>query len=132
MTTPTTTEHEGCVLIVDDEEDVRESLRDVVEMAGCTAILASSGEDALKLLADHKPCLVLLDLMMLGMSGGETLEAMRRDPALASLPVIVSTSSPERAPRGVPVLPKPIDIDALLGWLRLECRCPSGPLPHPA
>ena len=41
---------ESCVLIVDDEEDVRESLRDAVEMMGCAAIMADSGENALAFL----------------------------------------------------------------------------------
>ena len=40
-----------CVLVVDDEPDIRETLREAVEMAGCTAILAANGEDALKLMA---------------------------------------------------------------------------------
>jgi CheY-like chemotaxis protein len=112
------------VLIVDDEEDVRESLRDVVELVGCSAILAASGEEALEILAGRRPCLVVLDLLMPGMTGTETLAAMRRNPLLSTLPVLISTSSPERAPRGVPLLPKPIDIDALCGWIRRLCGCP--------
>jgi CheY-like chemotaxis protein len=115
--------HRGCVLIVDDQEDVRESLRDVVEMVGCRALMAASGEEALALMAGCRPCLVLLDLLMPGMTGAELLEAMRRDPALAALPVLMSTSAPERAPRGVPVLAKPIDVEALCGWMRRSCQC---------
>ena len=115
---------ESCVLIVDDEEDVRESLRDVVEMMGCAAIMAESGQDALAILAQRRPCLVILDLLMPGMTGAELLDAMRAQPALASVPVVMSTSAPERAPRGVPMLPKPIDVDALCGWMRRVCRCP--------
>ena len=116
---------DACVLIVDDEEDVRESLRDVVEMVGCSAILAASGEEALAILSERRPCLVVLDLLMPGMTGSDMLEAIRRDPQLASMPVLISTSAPERAPRGVPVLPKPIDVDALCGWVRRNCECAS-------
>lgn len=112
-----------CVLIVDDEEDVRESLRDVVEMVGCSALLAASAEEGLAVLAQLRPCLVVLDLLMPGMNGGEMLEAMRREPLLAQLPVLISTSAPERAPRDVPVLAKPIDVDALCGWMRRACSC---------
>lgn len=115
----------GCVLIVDDEEDVRESLRDVVEMIGCTAILAASGADALAVLADRRPCLIILDLIMPGMSGNELLVRLRAEPELATLPVVVSTSTPERAPRDVPVIPKPIDIGAMCDWMRRLCRCPA-------
>lgn len=114
---------ERCVLIVDDEEDVRETLRDVVEMAGCSAILAASGEAAMRVLAEERPCLIILDLLMPGMTGPEVLEAMGQDPELCSLSVLISTSAPERAPVGVPVLPKPIDIDALFRWMRATCRC---------
>jgi CheY-like chemotaxis protein len=113
----------ACVLIVDDEEDMRESLRDVVELGGCSAFTARSGEEALALLVNRRPCLVVLDLLMPGMTGAEMLETMRREPSLATMPVIISTSAPERAPRGVPVLPKPIDIDALWGWMKRVCEC---------
>jgi CheY-like chemotaxis protein len=113
----------GSVLIVDDEDDVRESVRDVVEMVGCTAIMASSGAEALAILAGRQPCLIVLDLLMPGMTGAEMLEVMRRQPEHASTPVLISTSAPERAPRGVPVLAKPIDVDALCGWMRRMCQC---------
>src|SRR6188768_4005984 len=100
-----------CVLVVDDEEDVRETLREVVEMGGCEAIVAANGADGLQLLAKHRPCLVILDLLMPVMSGEAMLEAMRDQPELAELPVVISTSAPERAPAGVPVLRKPLDLD---------------------
>ena len=126
-TAPTTvdvrSDDRSFVLIVDDEEGVRESLRDVVEMVGCSAFLAASAEEGLALLVDRRPCLVVLDLLLPGMSGTEMLESMRRNPALAGMPILISTSAPERAPRNVPVLAKPIDIDALCGWMRRSCHC---------
>jgi CheY-like chemotaxis protein len=115
--------HRGCVLIVDDQEDVRESVRDVVEMVGCSALMAASAEEALALLADCRPCLIVLDLLMPGMSGAEMLEVMRLEPTLATMPVIISTSAPERAPRNVPVLAKPIDVETLCNWMRRVCQC---------
>lgn len=112
-----------CVLIVDDQEDVRESLRDVVEMVGCSALMAENGKQALSLLANHRPCLVVMDLLMPVMSGAELLQTMRHDPALATLPVIMSTSAPEQAPKDVALLPKPIDINVLCAWMRRMCHC---------
>lgn len=112
-----------CILIVDDEDDVRDSLRDVVEMLGCAALTAASAPEALALLEHRRPCLVVLDLLMPGMTGTEMLERMRREPALAEMSVVISTSAPERVPRGVPVLPKPIDLAALQGWIQRACRC---------
>ncbi len=64
-----TPKHQSFVLIVDDEEGVRESLRDVAEMVGCSASLAASAEEALAVMADRRPCLVVLDLLLPGMTG---------------------------------------------------------------
>ena len=114
---------ESCVRIVDDEEDVRESLRDVVEMMGCAALMAKNGEDALAILAERRPCLVIVDLLMPRMNGAELLDAMRAQPELAGVPVVMSTSAPERAPRGVLMLAKPVDVRALCGLMRRVCQC---------
>lgn len=119
----TVSEEHDCVLIVDDEEDVRESVRDVVELAGCSALMAGSAKEALALLVHRRPCLVVLDILMPVLSGTQMLEQMRRRPELAGLAVVMSTSAPERAPSGVSVLPKPIDIDALSDLMRRTCRC---------
>ena len=113
----------SCVLVVDDEEGVRESLCEAVEMAGCNAISARNGAEALELLAGLDPCLVIVDLSMPVMSGPELLAAMKLDARLAKLPVLISTSAPGRAPPGVPVLAKPVDLDALLGWIAKSCDC---------
>lgn len=118
------------VLIVDDDEGVRETLRELVEMAGCAVELASNGAEALTMLRNRRPCLIVLDLMMPVMSGPELLEAMGKEPDLASIPVVISTSAPHKAPRGFPVLSKPINIDALWNWIKRTCHCePEASLP---
>jgi len=121
-------ESKRCVLVVDDDADIRETLREAVEMVGCTALLAKDGQDALQVLGQHRPCLIILDLIMPVMTGEELLAAMRLQPELAQLPVIVSTSAPKRAPAGVPVLPKPIDLRAFWAWIRQNCDCAVAPL----
>lgn len=117
-----------CVMVVDDEPDIRETLREAVEMAGCTAILAANGADALELMTSRRPCMVIVDLMMPVMTGLELLQAMQQVPALADLPVVISTSAPRRAPPGLPILPKPIDLSALWRWMRQNCTCGSDTL----
>lgn len=112
-------------LVVDDEPDIRETLREAVEMAGCTAVLAANGADALELMASSRPCMVIVDLMMPVMTGIELLHAMQQVPALADVPVVISTSAPRRAPPGLPILPKPIDLSALWRWMRQNCSCSS-------
>jgi CheY-like chemotaxis protein len=117
-------EAEGeCVLVVDDEEGIRETLGELVELAGCSAVRAANGAEALVLLRRYRPCLIILDLLMPVMNGDELLAAMKNDPALASLTVVISTSAPARAPAGLPVLRKPIDLNVLLDWIRRSCRC---------
>ena len=113
----------ACVLVVDDEEDIREALREAIELIGCRAITAANGAVALEKLRTCRPCLVILDLRMPVMTGHEMLEAMQKEPDLAALRVIISTSAPGGAPAGVPVLPKPIDIDKLFDWVRRTCTC---------
>ena len=95
---------------MDDEEDIRDALCEAIEMLGCRAITAADGAAALELLQTYRPCLIVLDLLMPVMTGQEMIEAMRKRPELAALPVVVSTSAPARAPAGVPILAKPIDI----------------------
>jgi CheY-like chemotaxis protein len=103
------------VLVVDDEADIRESLRDALGDEGYSVMLASNGKEALALLPKvPRPCAIILDLIMPIMSGMEFYEAMRAVPQLADIPVLISTSDPSRAPTRVPVMRKPINLDRLL------------------
>ena len=104
------------VLIVDDDEDIRDSLRDALEEMGFAATTASTAEEALDLLAstDPSPDVVILDLVLPGVDGGRVYRAMQADPALARIPVIVPASNPESVPPGVVVVPKPLTLDRLL------------------
>jgi len=103
------------VLVVDDEADIRESLRDALGDEGYSVIVACNGKEALALLPDlARPCAVILDIIMPVMSGTEFYEAMQATPTLADIPVLMSTSDPSRAPSQVPVMKKPINLDRLL------------------
>jgi CheY-like chemotaxis protein len=116
---------DGYILIVDDDELIRETLQELVEMVGCSSLLAANGKEALRVMASQRPCLVILDLMMPVMTGNELLEIMRADSALADIPVVVSTSAPDRAPPGVPIIRKPVNIDAVVDWMKRTCSCAS-------
>ncbi|MGH7284897.1 MAG: response regulator, partial [Polyangiaceae bacterium] len=107
----------GYVLVVDDEEDIRDTLRELIEMKGFKAQTAANGAEALEQLIAERPCLVVLDLVMPVMDGVALLEKMRADPAPSDVPVVVSTSAPHLAPRDVPVVQKPIDIGKMVEWL---------------
>jgi CheY-like chemotaxis protein len=105
-----------CILIVDGDENIRESLREVLEEEGHDAVTASNGREALEILTQgaRQPDLVILDLVLPVIDGFRVYQAMQADAALAKIPVIVSTSNPARAPSGVIVVPKPLKLDRLL------------------
>ncbi|MBT5435085.1 MAG: response regulator [Alphaproteobacteria bacterium] len=80
------------VLVVDDEEDVRTSLRDLLEAQGIAVALAADGLEALASIRENVPDLVVLDLNMPNLNGFETITAIRDNEAWSSLPIIVVTS----------------------------------------
>ena len=103
------------VLVVDDEADIRESLKDALGDEGYLVFVAANGKEALQLLPGlSRPCAVILDIIMPVMSGTDFYQAMRATPTLADIPVLVSTSDPSRAPSRVRVMKKPINLDRLL------------------
>ena len=112
------------LLVVDDDEDIREALTAAFEDAGYEARTAQNGQEALDLLKDGSPApdAVILDLVMPVLEGDRVYQAMRADPRLASIPVIISTSTPSRAPPGALVLPKPVKLDHLLAAVEDLCR----------
>jgi CheY-like chemotaxis protein len=115
------------ILVVDDEVDVRESLREVLEDEGYDVAVAPDGQVGLAEVRRFHPCAVILDIIMPVMSGTEMYAAMQRDPDLAQIPVIISTSDPSRAPSGVLIMRKPIDVPRLLAAVLAVCKkAPAG------
>jgi CheY-like chemotaxis protein len=111
------------ILIVDDDADIRDSLQDFFEDQGFAVVTAKDGGDALERLAQgDPPRVVILDLLMPVLNGGQVYAHMRADPRLADVPVIVSTSDPSRAPSGVEVIKKPLNLDRLLRAVRGHCQ----------
>ena len=107
------------VLVVDDEADIRDSLREFLEDEGYSVASASNGAEALGVLGERDlPGVVILDLAMPKMSGSELYSRMQCDPRLCNVPVLVSTSNPSLVPRGVPALKKPVDLDRLLTYVQ--------------
>jgi two-component system chemotaxis sensor kinase CheA len=93
------------ILVVDDALTVRELQRSIFENAGYRVRVAVNGEEALVEISHERPDLVLTDVQMPRMDGFELTEAIRKQPALASLPVIILTSrgSDEDHRRGLDV-----------------------------
>jgi len=112
------------VLIVDDDEDVRDMVALSVSAEGFAAATASDGKEALDRLRETpKPSLVFLDLRMPRMNGFDVLAAMRREPELGAVPVVVITGDSTSVPRAIAAgavecLVKPIELDDLIATVR--------------
>jgi CheY-like chemotaxis protein len=107
---------QNTILVVDDDADMREALRDVLGDEGYSVILASNGKVALGLLSSlRRPCVIILDVTMPIMGGVELYHAIRAVPDLADIPILFLTSDPLTAPRGVPMVEKSVSLDRLLG-----------------
>ncbi|MDP9037063.1 MAG: response regulator [Myxococcota bacterium] len=105
--------HRPTVLVVDDDKAIREIVAEVLRDEGYDVVCAQNGLEALcELGKDHRPDLMLLDLMMPVMSGWEVLEQLESSEELSRIPVIVVSAM--SAPGASEHLPKPIDLDRLL------------------
>jgi CheY-like chemotaxis protein len=81
------------ILIIDDEEDVKEIAQMGLEMAAnWNVITASSGKEGLNLAQSHQPEVILLDLMMPDWDGKETLKQLKANQNTANIPVILMTA----------------------------------------
>jgi len=111
-----------CILVVDDNEALRENLVECLEGEGYCVRASSDGAHALAALGEEPiPSVVLLDLLMPGLSAREVVERIRADPCLAGVRVILTTGHPSASARaGVAAdafLPKPFGVKELLDAL---------------
>ncbi|HET7190650.1 MAG TPA: response regulator [Pseudolabrys sp.] len=80
------------ILVVEDQEDNRQILRDLLGSAGYDLIEAENGEEALAAVSKHRPDLVLMDIQLPVMDGYEATRRLKADPEFKAIPVIVVTS----------------------------------------
>lgn len=116
-----------CILVVDDNPDSLRFLVDTLEAEDMTVLIARSGEATLDLLGEVQPDLILMDAVMPGISGIETTQAIKRNPATTHIPVIFLTglSDPEHVVAalgtgGVDYVRKPIVIEELLARMKVH------------
>ncbi|HEV7609346.1 MAG TPA: response regulator transcription factor [Steroidobacteraceae bacterium] len=115
------------ILVVDDTPETLGFLTDTLDHAGFTALIATDGESALRLIEQITPDLVLMDAVMPGLNGFETCRRMKRNKMLAHLPVIFMTGLTETenvleglAAGGVDYVTKPLVVDELLARIRVH------------
>jgi CheY-like chemotaxis protein len=115
---------EPSVLVVDDDEDIRDILSVLLETEGYHVDTAKDGVEALaQLKSGPPPALVLLDMMMPRMDGESLVREMKRDPDVADVPVVIMSghsAAREKAESldAAACLVKPVEVDELLRVVR--------------
>jgi DNA-binding response OmpR family regulator len=114
-----------CILLVDDDEHQLLTLGDYLAFRGFEVICARGGRQALSKLRDTKPDLILLDLMMPEMHGGQVARSIRAEHGSSGLPIVFMTAAANARELmkscGVadePFIAKPIDLEDLVGRVR--------------
>jgi CheY-like chemotaxis protein len=107
------------ILVVDDDQDIRDTLTELLEDEGYTIVRASHGREALAALqAEPRPSLILLDLMMPVMDGWQFRAEQRKNPEIAGIPVVVISATGKddkvAALGAAQLLRKPIRLEELL------------------
>jgi CheY-like chemotaxis protein len=114
------------VLIVEDDEDLREMMAQLLTLEGYEAATVANGREALDYLhRTRTPNVILLDLMMPVMDGWEFHRQLEADPALAPVPVIVLSAVDQVRAANIHAaafLKKPLDFDRLLALVRTYCH----------
>ncbi len=116
---------QNTILIVEDDKEIRETIRYALEIDGYSVITKSNGKEALDFLVDAPlPGLILLDLTMPVMSGAEFVEKINEHERIRHVPIVILTAARNK-PRPANVadfLAKPIDLDMLMGIAEKYCR----------
>jgi DNA-binding NtrC family response regulator len=116
------------VLIVDDNDDARDTLGRLLEMHGFTVAPAWGGEDALRHIREgFRPCAVILDLRMPGMDGWALYDRLREEPDLASVPVVIVSGHVDEMMQAenrsaCQFFMKPANPDALIAAVEEHCE----------
>ena len=124
------------ILVVEDEEDIRELLKYNLEKEGYQIFGAATGEEALQAVRRRRPDLILLDLMLPGIDGLEVCRRIKGDPQARYLPIIMLTAKGEETDivTGLELgaddyVTKPFSPRVLVARLRAALRRRSQPLP---
>ena len=115
------------ILIVDDDDDCRSIIAELLEMSGYAVLSCGSAQTAVELVRQHHPALVLADFVMPGADGAWLIQSLRSEGgALADVPVVLTTGSSAgrqiAASLGIRALEKPFDMNRLLDVVRRTAR----------
>ncbi len=113
------------ILLVDDSKTELHFLSEILAKKGYAVRTAENGEDAMRRLAEEKPDLILMDVVMPGQNGFQLTRSITRDPRFANVPVIMCTSKNQETDKvwgmrqgARDYIVKPVDADELLAKIR--------------
>ncbi len=113
------------ILVVDDSNVNRLLMTSIIELEDVKITTAADGAQALTCVKEEPPCLIFLDVMMMGMNGFEVLRRLKSDAATADIPVIMVTGLDDHESRrralkagADDVLTKPVNFEDILAWVR--------------
>ncbi|MCM5678738.1 response regulator [Schlegelella sp. S2-27] len=113
------------ILLVDDSKTELHFLSELLTKKGYTVRTAENGEEAMRRLAEDKPDLILMDVVMPGQNGFQLTRAITRDPNFADVPVIMCTSKNQETDKvwgmrqgARDYVVKPVDADELIAKIR--------------
>ncbi len=122
------------ILLVDDDPDFVEAVKVIVESGGYDVRVAYDGKEGLEAVAEEKPDLIVLDVMMPVMNGHEACAKLKGDPETADIPIILLTAVAERVTTSTyshrdmleseaeDYMPKPVEpaelLELIKGWLK--------------
>jgi len=115
-----------CILLVEDDRDIREAMQQLLEFEGYSVQTAANGREGLdRLHSTDQPCLILLDLMMPVMNGWEMKESLEKDERLSQIPVVIVTAAgldKAKTIRSSGILTKPVEVETLLNTVQSHCH----------
>ena len=125
-----TATREVSVLVIDDDRDIREALREILQDEGYSVDTAANGAEALELLGCVAPQLILLDLSMPVMGGQEFRQAQLGDPRYVKTPIVLMTAADQVNEKSAGMEPaaslhKPLVYDDLLAIVGRFCGPPQ-------
>lgn len=117
------------ILVVDDEKDLLDLIEYNLKKEGFAVLKAENGEEGIKIAKEHKPDLVLMDIMMPKMDGMEAVEKMRSDEELKAIPIIFLTARSDEKTEveglnkgGDDYITKPISTTKLISRIKAVMR----------
>ncbi|MBY0414468.1 MAG: response regulator [Bdellovibrionales bacterium] len=112
------------ILIVEDDKDIRESMKDALEIEGYKVLMASNGNEGLaSLRSNDHTCMILLDLLMPTMGGREFMDIVQNEEKISSIPIFIhsSVANKENTIGAAGWIKKPADLSVILRAVKSYC-----------